>query len=318
MSDPLSQILALLRPRSAISVGLDLAGDWSFRFPKHDGIKFNAVMRGFCWLKLDGSDDWERLDAGDCFLMTRGLPFQLASDPRLKPDDASVIYQNAIGPVVPVNGGGELLLIGGRFSIAEGDGAAMLAALPPLFIVRRDSSHAEVLNFALAQFADEVEGSEPGATLLAEHLAHVMLVHLLRIYLAEAPREASGWLRALGDSRLSRALAAIHAQPARTWQLIELAQEAGMSRTSFAVAFKKVVGQSPMDYLTGWRMLLAKDQLRHGTAPIAAIAAGIGYRSEAAFSTAFKRIFGTSPRQARRNEGHLVPSMQSGAANTPR
>ena len=318
MSDPLSQILAILRPRSAISVGLDLAGDWSFQFPRHEGIKFNAVMRGACWLRLDGSENWERLEAGDCFLMTRGLPFQLASDPRLKPHDAAVIYRNAIGPVTPVNGGGELLLIGGRFSIAEGDGAPMLAALPPLFIVRRDSLHAEVLSFALARFADEVEGGQPGAALLAEHLAHIMLVHLLRIYLAEAPPEASGWLRALGDSRLRRALAAIHAEPARNWQLVELAQEAGMSRSSFAGAFKKAVGQSPMDYLAGWRMLLAKEQLRHGTGSIGDIAAAIGYRSEAAFSTAFKRLVGTSPRRARRDEGPSpVPSMRTSADHTP-
>lgn len=301
MSDPLSQILALLRPRSAISVGLDLAGEWSFRFPRHDGIKFNVVMRGACWLKLEGSSDWEQLEENDCFLMTRGLPFQLASDPGLPPQDAAVIYRDAKGPVIPVNGGGELLLIGGRFSIEQDDGATMLAALPPLFVVRRTSPHAHVLNFVLAQFADELEGSQPGATLLAEHLAQVMLVHLLRIYLAEAAPEATGWVHALGDKRLSRAFAAIHGQPARKWKLVELAHEAGMSRTSFAETFKKVVGQSAMEYLTRWRMLLAKEQLRHGRASIADIAANTGYRSEAAFSTAFKRVVGNSPRQARRH-----------------
>lgn len=301
MSDPLSQILALLRPRSAISVGLDLAGDWSFQFPSHDGIKFNAVMRGTCWLKLDGAQTWERLEDGDCFLMTRGLPFQLASDPGLPAQDAALIYQDASGPVIPVNGGGELLLIGGRFSIAQDQGAKLLAALPPLYIVRRASPHANVLNFALAQFADEVEGKQPGATLLAEHLAQVMLVHLMRIYLAEAAPQASSWVRALGHPQLSRALTAIHDQPARDWQLAELAHRAGMSRTSFAKHFKMVVGQSPMEYLTGWRMLLAKEQLQHGRTSIADIAAKTGYRSEAAFSTAFKRVVGNSPRQARRN-----------------
>jgi AraC-like DNA-binding protein/uncharacterized protein YaiE (UPF0345 family) len=301
MVDPLSQILALLRPRSAISVGLDLAGDWSFLFPKHEGLKFNAVMKGSCWLRLEGDQTWQHLEAGDCFLLTSGLPFQLASDKERPAADPASLYRDAAGPVISVNGGGELLLIGGRFALAEDYSPLLLAALAPVFIVRRNSTHAEVLHFALGQFATELDSANPGGSLVAEHLAQVMLVHLLRIYLAQASPEATGWMGALGDIRLSRALAAIHAQPARDWSLSELALMAGMSRTSFAQAFKRKVGQSPIDYLANWRMLLARDRLRQGKTTIATVAAEVGYTSEAAFSTAFKRIVGLSPRQVRRS-----------------
>lgn len=301
MSDPLSQVLTILRPGRAIGSGLELSGDWSFRFPAHEGIKFSALMRGSCWLRLEGQEAWQRLDAGDCFLMTHGVPFDLASEPGLTPQDGSDLYGLSSWPLVPADCEDSTLIVGGRFVLAPGDAVHLLSALPPFYVVRRGSSHAAVLNFALQQFATELEGDRPGGSLLTDHLAHVMFVHLLRIYLADAPPEAVSWLRALGDKRLSRSLAAMHAQPARAWSLQELANEAGMSRTSFAAAFKQAVGHSPMEYLTTWRMLLAKEQLREGKTSVARIAAQVGYRSEAAFSTAFKRTLGISPRQARLN-----------------
>lgn len=299
MSDPLSQILILLRPRSAIGSGLELSGEWCFRFSGHESIKFCAVMRGNCWLRLEGENAWDHISTGDCFLLSRGVPFQLASDPRVAPRDATELDNTARWPIASSAGKDSLLLVGGGFTLDAGKGAEMMTVLPPVLIVRHASPHAKVLNFCLRQFADELASDKPGSSLLAEHLAQVMLVHLLRIYLAEAPPEAANWLRALGDKRLSRAFAAMHAEPAHNWSLQELANEAGMSRTSFAAYFKQVVGQSPMDYLTSWRMLLAKERLRLSKTSTATIAAESGYRSEASFSTAFKRIVGMTPRQAR-------------------
>ncbi|RYE48358.1 MAG: AraC family transcriptional regulator [Hyphomicrobiales bacterium] len=301
MPDPLSQVLTILRPGRAIGSGLELSGEWSFRFPSHDGIKFSALMRGTCWLRLQGHQAWQRLDAGDCFLMTHGVPFDLASNPNLPPQDGAELYDLSSWPLVPENGEESTLIVGGRFVLAEGDAVPLLSALPSFYVVRHASPYAAVLNFALQQFATELESDQPGASLLTDHLAHVMFVHLLRIYLADAPPEATSWLRALGDKRLSRSLAAMHGQPAHAWSLQDLANAAGMSRTSFAAAFKQAVGYSPMEYLTMWRMLLAKEQLRQGKTTAASIAAQIGYRSEAAFSTAFKRTLGISPRQARTN-----------------
>ena len=297
--DPLSDVLALLRPRSAISVGLDIARDWAFRFPRHDGIKFNAVMRGACWIRMEGDDAWHRIEQGGCFLLTRGLPFTLASDPAVPVEDAAILYRDVTGPIATWNGGGDMFLIGGRFTF-EADEAALLSALPPLLVLDSRSPHASVLQWSLGQLAEELRQRRPGGALLSEHLAHFMLVHILRLYLADSTGRDASWLHGLADRQLSRALASLHGDPARNWSLAELAAEAGMSRSVFAERFRRVVGLSAMDYLTRWRMLLARDRLRHTSASVASIALAVGYQSEAAFSTAFKRVHQDSPRQFRR------------------
>lgn len=298
--DPLSEVLSLLRPRSAVSVGLDLAGDWSFLFPRHEGIKFNAVVTGACWISMHGSDQWHRLEQGGCFLLTRGLPFILASDPALPPADPADLYREPLGPVATWKGGGEMLLVGGRFTFPQGDGSALLSALPPLLLIDSRSPHASVLQWSLAQLAEELGQRRPGGALLSEHLAHLMLVHILRLYLEGSGGRQASWLHGLADRQLSRALSALHDDPSRNWTLADLAGIAGMSRTVFAERFRKVVGHSAMDYLTRWRMLLARDRLRHTGDSIASIALSVGYQSEAAFSTAFKRATNGSPRQFRR------------------
>ncbi|WEK05266.1 MAG: AraC family transcriptional regulator [Candidatus Devosia phytovorans] len=299
VTDPLSDILALLRPRSAISVGLDIAGDWCFSFPSHVGIKFNAVMHGECYLRMDGSETWHHLRQGSCFLLTLGLPFTLASDPSLPPRPAAILYRDVTGPVANFNGGGDLFLIGGRFTF-EGEGAALLAALPPVLLLDSVSPEASVLQWSLTQLTDELRQHRPGGALLSEHLAHLMLVHILRLYLERAAPGEVSWLQALADRHLGRALSALHAEPARSWTLAELAARAGLSRTVFAERFRRVVGLSAGDYLIRWRMLLARDRLRHTADGIGQIALSVGYQSEAAFSTAFKRVTDLSPRQYRR------------------
>ena len=125
----------------------------------------------------------------------------------------------------------------------------------------------------------------------------MLLVQVLRLHLAEGTNGGVGWLFALADRQMSAAINAMHEEPARRWTLQALAARAGMSRTSFALKFKALVGAAPMDYLTRWRMLLAADKLQTSGASIAGIAASLGYESESAFSTAFKRMMGCPPRQ---------------------
>ncbi|EHH03598.1 AraC family transcriptional regulator [Agrobacterium tumefaciens CCNWGS0286] len=133
---------------------------------------------------------------------------------------------------------------------------------------------------------------------MADHFAQIMLLQVLRLWLVSGNQ--SGWLGALADPRLTRALSAMHDQPQRRWTLVELAGLAGMSRTTFAERFRDVVGQTPLDYLAGWRMRLAADRLHRGGESIAAIGFSVGYESEAAFSTAFRRVMGRTPMQHRR------------------
>jgi AraC-like DNA-binding protein len=137
-----------------------------------------------------------------------------------------------------------------------------------------------------------------------------MLVQALRLHLAEGLRGGVGWLFALADKQMSAAIHSMHDAPAHRWSLQELAERAGMSRSTFALKFKEKVGESPMEYLTRWRMLLAGDKLVNSSDPVSVISLSLGYESESAFSTAFKRVMGCSPRQYSRDR-NLVSHSES-------
>lgn len=296
--DPLSEILNLLRPRRAYTAGLAAAGSWSLRFGEFAGIKFNAVLTGSCWIEIEGGAGPLQLARGDCFLLTQGRPFVLSSAPDLPPADADPLYRKSRNGVAVCNGGGDFFLIGGRFDFERGSADELLAELPPIVVVRENSAEAPVLNWALQQLARELLEPEPGAHLVSDHLAHIMLVQVLRLYTGAAT-VSPGRLGALSHRQIGRAVAAMHANVGRQWTLAELAGEAGMSRSSFAQKFRQVAGMTPLDYVTRWRMAVAADLLRDGRQSTAEIAERVGYGSDSAFSTAFKRVMARSPREHR-------------------
>ena len=295
--DPLSDVLSLLKPRSHLSAGFDAGGDWSIQFPRNGGIKCYAVVSGGCWLAVEGVPDAVRLSAGECFLLPAGRPFRLASDLALAPVDAQTVFSPVRhGGVVTHNGGGDFFLVGSRF-VLEGSHAGMLMAmLPPIVHIRTEADRA-ALRWSVERMMQELRERQPGGYLVAQHLAHMMLVQALRLHMAEGLKGGVGWLFALADRQMGAAIGAIHEDPAHRWTLQELAEHAGMSRSSFAQRFRETVGTPAMDYLTRWRMLLASDRLETSADPISVIAPSLGYESESAFSTAFKRIMGCSPRQ---------------------
>ena len=299
--DPLSDVLSLLKPRSQFFAGFDAAGDWSFDFPPHDGIKFTAMVRGTCWGSAGGLEQPMRFEEGDCFLLNSGQRFVLSSDPALPPQNPARIMEATTHDGVAVhNGGGETFLISGRFSFSGQHAAVLFDALPPIIHIPRASSQAEVLRWALDQWAGELHAPQPGGALMSTHLAHLMLVQVLRLYLKDSDGLPQGWFLALTDRQIGAAVGAIHTEPAHPWTLEALARIAGVSRTVFAQRFKALVGSTAMDYLTRWRMLLAANRLRDGRENISAIAFSLGYESESAFSTAFKRTMGCPPVRYRR------------------
>jgi AraC-like DNA-binding protein len=304
--DPLSDVLSLLKPRSYNAGGFDMGGEMSLRFGQHDGVKCYAVISGQCWLAVEGVPDAVRLMTGDCFLLPHGRPFVLASDLTLPPVDALALLMaarragNHPDGIAQINGGGSCCVVGGHFALTGGSSGShagfLLEVLPPIVHIRKESDKA-ALRWSLERMRQELSEQRPGSFLVAQHLAQMILVQALRLYLAEGPQGNVGWLFALADPQMSAAIQAMHGEPASRWTLEELAAQAGMSRSSFALKFKETVGQSPMEYLTRWRMLLAADRLKNSDDSIAAIAVSLGYESESAFSTAFKRTMGCSPRQ---------------------
>jgi AraC-like DNA-binding protein len=300
--DPLSQVLSLLKPRSYMFRGLDAGGQWSLRFPESGGVNCYALSSGLCWLLFEGGSKAMLLTAGDCVLLPRGRPFVLASDPTLAPMDAEAFFSaTPEGGVVLLNGGGDCFGIGGYFEFAGDRADMLLGVLPPVVHIRKEADKAALL-WCLDGLMRELREPRPGGLLIAEHLAHMLLVQALRLHMAEGSRGGVGWLFALADRQMSAAISAMHADPARRWTLRSLAEVAGMSRSTFAEKFKATVGSSAMDYLTRWRMLLAGDRLTNSSEPISRIAPSLSYESESAFSTAFKRVMGCSPREYGRRE----------------
>jgi AraC-like DNA-binding protein len=315
--DPLSDVLSLLKPRSYSCGGTDVAGDFSVQYPRHEGIKCYAIVSGQRWLSVEDVRDPVHLTAGDCFLLPRGWSFRLASDLTLPAVDALTMHsaQQKNGGMLTINGGGECVTVGAHFMLSHHHAGILLGVLPPIVHIRTESDKA-AMRWSLERLRQELREPQPGGFLVAQHLAYMMLVQALRLHLAEGLKGGVGWLFALADKQMSAAITAMHDDPAHRWTLQQLAQIAGMSRSTFAQKFKDTVGEPPMEYLVRWRMTLAGDKLANSSDPISVIALSLGYESESAFGKAFKRVMGCSPRQYGRDRSPRSQPRTNNALST--
>ncbi len=295
--DPLSDVLRLLRPRGVTVGATDVGGPVAIRFPAHDGVYCYSVAAGECWLEVDGGPAPLKLTAGDCVVLPTGRPFVLSSEPGLPAIDASVLFDDRPnGSIATWNGGGSGTMFAAYFEFDSSHSQFLLGVLEP--VVRLQAPDArDALRTAIEQMMGELNQARPGAEAIVEHLAHIALIKALRLHLSEMAEERTGWLFALADPRIGAAIAAMHAEPSRAWTVVTLASVAAMSRTVFAVRFRQAVGVPPMNYLTRLRMLIAIRLLSEPGARIAAVGRAIGYDSESAFSTAFRRAMGSAPRR---------------------
>ena len=295
--DPLSDVLSLLKPRTYVTGGLSAGGEWSIHLPAYKGIKCYAVVAGECWLSVVGVENPVRLRAGNCLLLPHGRPFVLASDLTVPPVDARTVISSVerYNGVLQVSPGNDFFLLGSHFAL-EGDPRFLLDVLPPI-VMLEDETHRESMRWAVERMLREMRDFQPGGTLVAQQVAYTLLVQALRLYIADTAQRGTGWLFALADTRMRTALSCIHQSPAHAWTLQELARSVGMSRTAFAQTFKRTVGESPMAYITRWRLTLAANRIQDKREPISSVAPSLGYQSESAFSAAFKRQWGSSPRQ---------------------
>jgi AraC-like DNA-binding protein len=267
------------------------------KFASFDGIKFHAVLRGRCWLSVDGEPEPLEVTEGECFLLARGKPFCIASNLAAAPVAfGTLVPQVRDGRIVTHNGGGEFLSVGGYFTLADGQPDLLLNMFPAVIHVREEPGPS-TLRWCIERMRAELREAQPGGAIVAQQLATLVLVQALRLQLAGGRNEAVGWLFALADKRIRAVINAMHETPGAKWTVQTLAEQAAMSRTSFALRFKELVGLSPMDYLTRWRMNLAAARLTHSRDSIAEIGLALGYESEKSFSAAFKRIMNCAPRQ---------------------
>lgn len=297
--DPLSDVLSVIRPCRFMTGGITAGGRWALGFTAHKGIKCYSVAAGECWLTMESAAAPVRLRVGDCLLLPHGRPFVLASDLTLTPVDVRTLLpprpKGGYNGIIACAPGEDFLLLGSHFDL-EGDARVLLEVLPPLVLLPRQAQQ-EPMRASVERMIREMRDPQPGGALVAQQVAYTLLVEALRLRTTDATAHKAGCFTALADRRMRAALSCMHDDPARPWSLQELASRAGMSRTAFAQTFKRMVGSTPMEYLTRWRMTLAADRLRNGSEPISTLAPSLGYQSESAFSAAFKRIWGSSPRQ---------------------
>ncbi|WMJ69353.1 AraC family transcriptional regulator [Stenotrophomonas sp. 24(2023)] len=295
-TDPLSDLLHLANVQPVVAGGFRAGGDWSLRFPPPDKLKFFALLKGSCWLLLDGAAQPQRVYEGDVFVLTAPRGFVLCSDPAVPPVLAVEVFTGTEDKTALLGSGQDCEQIGGHVRLDPVTGRLLGDVLPPLIHVRAGSSRAEPLRWLLAQLVQERTERPAGAALACSHLIQLMFLAVLRIHLQSAQALPAGTLRAIADRRLGPAMALMHAEPGRGWGLQELARAAAMSRSAFAAHFRATAGVTPVAYLTEWRMRLAEGALRDEDITIGALASRLGYSSESAFSTAFKRSAGLAPR----------------------
>ncbi|MFI1014780.1 AraC family transcriptional regulator [Streptomyces sp. NPDC020965] len=299
--DPLTHTLNVTSARCVLARGLTAGGDWALRFPAPGRLKVHAVLRGVTWLTVDGDERPVLLKSGDVVAFGGGLPYVLAADPSVPPQDALALLGTS--PHLFAHAGDEgitdMVSIGAHFELNTAGEDLLLQVLPPVIHLPRDGEEAPTLCWLLEQVLREMSSDRPGSGHVTEYLSHMVFAHVLRAYLARNESCPPGWLRALADERIAPALHLMHTDPARPWQLSELARAAAMSRSAFARAFTSVAGVPPLTYLHQWRMRLAEHTLLHEDTPVSELALSLGYASESAFSHAFKRENGVAPKRYR-------------------
>jgi AraC-like DNA-binding protein len=315
--DVLSATLAKLRLKALSTTALDAGGRWAIELPAVDVLRLHVVLAGDCWLAVADEKATYHVRAGDCFLVPHAKRLVMAADlgikKRLPLHQLNWKAEDGVLSVV-CNGGGEFFAVGSAFQFDGHFQEIVLGRLPSVIHIPAHAEQAAVLRWSVERFAAEVRNRHPGRALMLRHLAPIMLLQTLRGYLASTKRERN-WFVALSEPRLSKAIAAMQSDHARSWSLDELARTAGLSRAGFALNFKKWIGVTPMEYLTQWRMQLACELLQEGDRRIAEVASAVGYESESAFSVAFTRIVRCRPGHYRRRgttpfetgRGHTSP-----------
>ena len=291
MSDPLSEVIGLLRPRAVFSKRISGAGRWGVRYSDYGEPSFCTVLEGSCRLAVDGHPDIT-LEAGDFVLLPTTPGFTLSGFEPVTPEPIDPKVTAAPTDEVrhgTPDGHPDVRLLGGYFVFDSPDAALLGSLLPAVVHVRG----AERLSILVRLVGEESNEQRSGRDLVLTRLVEVLLIEALR----STPGEDAhpGLLRGLADARLAPAIRQMHGQVARSWTVTQLAQTAALSRSAFFERFTRTVGLPPIEYLLAWRMALAKDLLRRGEFALTEVAERVGYGSASSFSTAFSRYVGQPP-----------------------
>lgn len=297
MTDVLSDILQTIHMRSAVFSRASLAAPWGVESGDLGTGIFHAVVSGRAHARLERSPRSVVLEKGDVVLMPFGDNHLMTDEPGRRTRllrDLNSVDASGMGHLIVEGDGPATSLICGSVSFDQGGAHSVFSMLPPLIHVRGDHATSRIVGL-IELIASEVDQGRPGADAVVARLADVLVVHMLRDYVARLPEGEVGWLAALRDPQLAMALSFMHNRPAHAWTAGELAAAVGMSRSSFFSRFKSMVGETPAHYMTRWRVHLASRMLRDEGVSAAAAGRRVGYATESAFSNAFLRVMGVRP-----------------------
>jgi AraC-like DNA-binding protein len=314
--DALSETLRVVRLVGAIFIQGRFTAPWCYSSPRADSaaplleptaeriVIFHLIMEGECFVEIGGEPP-TKLIAGDAIVFPQGDAHLMTSEPGLKPASGArldTVFARRPRVLAYGGGGATTRLVCGYLACDARLARMLLAGLPKLLRVNVRGSNAGAWLEASVRYAlAEARSPRPGGSGVLAKLAEVLFIEVLRLYMNEQATGRTGWLAGVGDRIVGAALNALHSRPAHPWTLEELASQAATSRSVLAERFQQLVGSSPMQYLTQWRMLLAANLLSGSNAPLARIAEDVGYQTDTAFSRAFRREYGTPPATWRRS-----------------
>ena len=275
-------------------------------------IIYHYVVEGAFRLRIDGDEgDGVTVGAGEIVLLPRNDLHLMGSDLSVEPvPGKQIIRPPANGGLYSIHHGGNgerTRMVCGFLGCGRAEGNPVIASLPQVLKLNvEEGAAAEWIRSTFHYAAEEVAAGRAGSETVLSKLSELLFVETVRRYAETLPEGQTGWLAGLRDRYVARALALLHRDFAREWTVDDLGQEVGLSRSAFAERFTRIIGAAPMHYLTHWRMQVAAQKLRDTSASLAQVADLVGYESEAAFSRAFKKNFGTAPATWRRGENAPV------------
>jgi len=309
--DALTDILNTLRLSSSLYFRTELTAPWGIRVPvKRCVARFHIVIRGQCWLQIEGQESGDFMSSGDLVIVPHGAAHTIADENGSEIKSLEEVLDEVdyigTGSLIYGGGGAGCCLVCGEFSFDELEYHPLLENLPAKLYVSGDSSYnTQWLDSVIGFIAHEAASMQPGANAIIDRLAEIILIQVIRATL-NAATENIPFLSAFTDTRINRVLSAIHSDPAYHWNVEELGKVANMSRSAFSNRFTELVNMTPLQYVIFIRLQKASRLLADTNTTLVSIAENVGYHSDAAFSEAFKKQFKLRPGEYRRSHSPLV------------
>lgn len=308
--NPLGEALHFLHMNGVFYTRSEFTAPWALDLPPlQNCLMFHVVTSGSSWLEVEGAEP-HLLKPGDFALVPHGDGHRLLSAPGIPSAKLFDLPRKQISERYEIlrygNGGDSTNMICGAVRFDHPAAHNLIKLLPKLiYIDAWRSPQMEWTQSTLGLMAAEARKLRPGGETIITRLADILVIQAIRSWMSEDPVAQTGWLGALQDKEIGRAILLIQRDPAHAWTVASLAAAVAMSRSAFAARFKELVGESPMQYVARWKMNLALRWLKEEDTTVSKLADRLGYQSEAAFSRAFKRFIGVSPGAVRRN-GHIA------------